>query len=211
MNTGQAPATPAQFPQAISQSLISGPISGPMSGPISGPMSGLNAGGFPFYEADLSELNNMCGDNMMLSASNLNPQCLRQLLDAYFLNHHNQPYSFFHEAHFRQDISLGLVPDYLLTAICAVAIRFATDNGPQTRAASAFSRSSWASVSQLDMDTEGEFDLAVVQSLTLLAIIEYTGARHLCHTFPYDTNDAQMHGSAVLGSRSDWLHVWHKH
>jgi hypothetical protein len=205
INTGQAPTTPAHFPPAISQSLT--------SGSISGPIFGLNAGGFPFYDANLSELNNMCGDTMVLSASSINPHCLRQLLDAYFLHHHNQPYSFFHEAHFRQDISLGQVPDYLLTAICAVAIRFATDNGPQTRAASAFSRSSWASVSQLDMDTEGEFDLAVVQSLTLLAIIEYTGARHLCHILqtPYDTNAAQMHGSAVHGSRSGSLPDWHKH
>jgi hypothetical protein len=150
MNTGQAPATPANFSQAISQPLTSGP------------MCGLNLEGFSFYDANLSELNNICGENMMLSASNINPQCLRQLLDAYFLHHHNQPYSFFHED------------------ICAVAIRFATDNGPQTRAASAFSRSSWASVSQLDMDTEGEFDLAVVQSLTLLAVFEYTGARYVC-------------------------------
>jgi hypothetical protein len=157
---------------------------------MSGSISGLNAGGFSFYDANLSELNNICGDNTMLSASSINPQCLRQLLDAYFLHHHNQPYSFFHEAHFRQDITLGMVPDYLLTAICAVAIRFATDNGPQTRAASAFSRSSWASVSQLDMDTEGEFDLEVVQSLTLLAIFEYTGTSDLCHTFLYDTNVA---------------------
>jgi hypothetical protein len=168
MNTGQAPATPANFSQAISPPLTSGP------------MCGLNLEGFSFYDANLSELNNICGENMMLSASNINPQCLRQLLDAYFLHHHNQPYSFFHEDHFRQDMSLGLVPDYLTTAICAVAIRFATDNGPQTRAASAFSRSSWASVSQLDMDTEGEFDLAVVQSLTLLAVFEYTGARYVC-------------------------------
>lgn len=73
-------------------------------------------------------------------------------------------------------MSLGLVPDHLISAICAIAIRFATDNGPQTRAALAFSRSSWASVSQLDMDVEGQFDLEVVQSLTLLAIYEYTGA-----------------------------------
>ena len=31
------------------------------------------------------------------------------------------------------------------------------------------------------MDAEGEYDLRVVQSLTLLAIFEYTGARCIIH------------------------------
>jgi hypothetical protein len=132
----------------------------------------------PFHDAELSELNNMCDDSTRLSAREINPLCLRQLIDAYFLHHHNQPYSFFHEEHLRQDISSGVVSDHLITAVCAIAIRFTTDHDPQTRAALAFSRSSWASVSQLDMDADGEFDLEVVQSLTLLAIFEYTGAEY---------------------------------
>lgn len=202
MYTGQAPAIlpPGYLQHASSQSLTSGPT------------CGFNTGVFPLYDAELSELNNLCDDNTVLSASNINPQCLQQLLDAYFLHHHNQPYSFFHEDHFRQDVSLGLVPDHLTSAICAVAIRFATDNGPQTRAALAFSRSSWASVSKLDMDAEGQFDLEVVQSLTLLAVYEYTGERHRCQAlqFHLDTDSVQMQGSVALGSRSDWLRAWHK-
>ena len=131
-----------------------------------------------FYDAELSQLNSMCDDNTRLCARELNPQCMQQLMDAYFLYHHNQPYSFFHEEHLREDLTLGLVPDHLISAICAIAIRFTADHDPQKRAALAFSRSSWASVSQLDMDADGEFDLEVVQSLTLLAIFEYTGLEY---------------------------------
>ena len=61
------------------------------------------------------------------------------------------------------------MPDYLISATATVAVRFATNGDPQTRAALAFSRSSWASIAQLDMNAEREFDIEVVQSLTLLA------------------------------------------
>lgn len=138
---------------------------------------GFDAGKAAFYEADLSELNDMCDDKTNLSARDLSPRYLQQLLDAYFLHHHSQPYSFFHEDHLRQATYSGSVPDHLISAIAAIAIRFATNNDPQTRVALAFSRSSWASIAQLDMDAEGEFDVEVVQSLSLLAIFEYTGAR----------------------------------
>jgi hypothetical protein len=161
--------SPNFWPTADSQSLTSDPT-----------MHSLATQKSPFREAGLSELNSMCSDSTTLSARDINPQCLRQLLDAYFMHHHNQPYSFFHEDHFRQEVSSGSVPDHLLSAISAIAIRFTTDNGHQTRVAHAFSRSSWTSISRLDMDAEGEFGLEVVQSLTLLAIFEYTGAtQHL--------------------------------
>jgi len=147
----------------------------------------------------------MCDDTTKLSARDIHPQCLEQLLDAYFLHHHNQPYSFFHEHHLRQNIASGAAPDHLISAICAVAIRFTKDSNPQKQAALAFSRSSWASVSQLDMDTDGEFDIEVVQSLTLLAIFEYTGAQHQYGTFcgiPSVLNSAlQKQDNAERGSK----------
>lgn len=132
----------------------------------------------PFYNTDLSQLSSMCDEKTTLSARDINPRCLEQLVDAYFLHHHGQPYSFFHEGHLRQDMTSGFAPDHLISAICAIAIRFVTNGDPQKRAALAFSRNSWASISQLDMDDEREFDLGVVQSMTLLAIFEYTGMKH---------------------------------
>ena len=136
---------------------------------------GVNTGNGPSHEAELSELNDMCNDSTILIARDIGPNTLRQLLDAYFLHHHNQPYSFFHEEQLRQAIDLGIVPDHLISAIATVAVCFAANDDPQTRAALAFSRSSWASIAQLGMDAEREFDIEVVQSLTLLAIFEYTG------------------------------------
>jgi hypothetical protein len=43
----------------------------------------------PFYDADMSQLNSMCDGSTKLSAREINPLCLQQLIDAYFLHHHN--------------------------------------------------------------------------------------------------------------------------
>ncbi len=45
-------------------------------------------------------------------------------VDTYFDYCHNQPYSFFHEAHFRRRLSEKTVPTHLLLSIIATAARF---------------------------------------------------------------------------------------
>lgn len=103
---------------------------------------------------------------------------LLSTIDVYFLYCHNQPYSFFHEANFRRRLSDGLIPDHLLFAILATAVRFSTHPffaGKTHEAAVTYANKSWRSIVGSCFARNEVADVMTVQTITLLAIFDFTG------------------------------------
>ncbi|RMZ83261.1 hypothetical protein DV738_g1273, partial [Chaetothyriales sp. CBS 135597] len=102
-----------------------------------------------------------------------------ETLDIYFTWCHNQPYSFFHEESFRTKLSQGKIPDHLLFAILASAVRFSKnpffDDIFET--ALFYSNKSWQSIVSSCFSANKVADLMTVQTVTLLAILDYTAGR----------------------------------
>jgi hypothetical protein len=99
-------------------------------------------------------------------------------VDVFFQYCHNQPYSFFHEENFRKRLSAGQIPDHLLYAVLATAIRFSYHpffEGRTNEAAVAYANRSWKSiVASCFLGGEGA-DIRTVQTITLLGIFDFTG------------------------------------
>ncbi|KAH7176880.1 fungal-specific transcription factor domain-containing protein [Dactylonectria macrodidyma] len=105
---------------------------------------------------------------------------LRSLVHTYFSQVHNRPYSFFHRATFEQKLDSGAVPKCLIFAILALAVRFSDAPyfaGRAHEASSAYSRQSWLCVIEDHLSVDDNLDLPVIQTVTLLAIVDYTAGR----------------------------------
>lgn len=102
------------------------------------------------------------------------------LIDAYFVQVHNQPYAYFHEDRFRRNLEGGLLPKCLIFAVIASSLRF-TDldfyRGSTAEATTAYAREAWLSVLNDHMTTENSPSLHVAQTLNILAIIDFTSGR----------------------------------
>ncbi|USW57166.1 hypothetical protein Slin15195_G104850 [Septoria linicola] len=102
------------------------------------------------------------------------------LLDTYFATFHNQPYSFFHEPMLKERAIQLDLPDYLVGAIAALAIRFSQDviwTGVQAEAGRGFARSSWETIARLDVDSDESCSHEIVQATTLLFIYDFVEGR----------------------------------
>lgn len=103
------------------------------------------------------------------------------LIDLYFARVQNQPYSFFHEAKFRRSFATGQVPNYVIFAMLASALRFSTDDYYQSRHQEAivvYASVSWTHIVKVWFAAESEPDLQICQAVTLLSIIDFTGMSH---------------------------------
>lgn len=90
----------------------------------------------------------------------------------------NQPYSYFHENTFRRKLAEGSLPEYLILAFLATALRFSTDpyfRNMQAAAADAYASASWKAIVSQQLTQEDGMDLQIVQAANLLAIIDFTG------------------------------------
>jgi hypothetical protein len=106
---------------------------------------------------------------------------LLETVDLFFIHCHNQPYSFFHESNFRQSLSEQEIPQHLLYAIMASAVRF-SDNpyyDDKDEVAEVYAIKSWDSLIPSSITHNGVGDLRTVQTITLLAIFELTGSLDL--------------------------------
>jgi hypothetical protein len=106
-----------------------------------------------------------------------------ETLDVYFTYCHNQPYSFFHEESFRVKLSQGKIPDHLLFAMLATAVRFS--NNPYFKdifeTAAFYANKSWRAIVSTCFSANKSSDLMTVQTVTLLSILDYTGESvHKC-------------------------------
>lgn len=122
-------------------------------------------------------------DNMFSFLSRSYPPfpVLRSAIDTYFSRCHNQPYSFFHEASFRQRLASGELPRCLILAILSCAVKFSDHEyfAGKPQASSEYARESWLSVLTEHMAVEENLNLHVVQTVNLLAVVDYTGEKDL--------------------------------
>jgi hypothetical protein len=104
---------------------------------------------------------------------------IQSLLDTYFARVHDQPYSFFHEADFRQRFESSNLPSHLLLAISALAVRFINHqyfSGRVHEASAAYSKQAWSLVLTEHMIVLNNITLQVIQTISILAVVDYTGA-----------------------------------
>ncbi|KAI1615945.1 fungal-specific transcription factor domain-containing protein [Exophiala viscosa] len=93
---------------------------------------------------------------------------------------HNQPYTFFHEGNSRQRLLNGAWPSYLLFAFLASAMRYSTDpwfDGKHAAALEEYASNSWKLIVTSGCAVEEGADTAVVQAISLLAIIDSAAGR----------------------------------
>ncbi|KAK0101859.1 hypothetical protein ONS96_005836 [Cadophora gregata f. sp. sojae] len=107
---------------------------------------------------------------------------LINLINVYFERAHNQPYSFFHEETFRQRLELKSLPEFLLFAVIASAVRFSSDpyfGESKSEALRAYASESWKLIVAVCFGPESDPDIYYCQAVTLLSIIDFTaGRRH---------------------------------
>ena len=97
--------------------------------------------------------------------------------DVYFRYCHNQPYSLFHEESFRNRLAANEVPQHLLFAFLASAVRYSTDPYYEDKvgAISTYAKLSWKALVLPWNGIESDAGISTVQTILLLAIIDYTG------------------------------------
>lgn len=102
---------------------------------------------------------------------------IRAAADLYFRYCHNQPYSLFHEATFRQKIETGEVPTHLQFALLASTVRYSNDAFFEDKiaAVSGYAQQSWKAIAMPWNGIQTDAELSIVQTILLLAIIDYTG------------------------------------
>lgn len=103
---------------------------------------------------------------------------MRSVIDTYFIHVHNQPYSYFQESSFREKLKNHELPRCLVLAVLASAVRFSAHDfyaGKTHEAVDTYARESWLSVLTDHLTVENNLDIAVVQTVNMLAVIDYTG------------------------------------
>jgi hypothetical protein len=84
----------------------------------------------------------------------------------------------FHEDNFRLRIADGSLPDYLLFAFLATALRYTTDSyyhGTQAQAAEEYAKQSWHCIVSQWCAIETAPGICIVQAITLIAELDFTG------------------------------------
>ncbi|KAJ5141212.1 hypothetical protein N7526_002207 [Penicillium atrosanguineum] len=105
---------------------------------------------------------------------------LSSVIDTYFEHVHNQPYSYFQEASFRQKFQSNTLPRCLILAVLSSAVRFSKNDyftGKTQDASEKFARESWLSVLTEHLTVEDNLNVFVVQTVNLLAVVDYTAGR----------------------------------
>ncbi|CAK1359061.1 unnamed protein product [Cercospora beticola] len=104
----------------------------------------------------------------------------QSILDIYFTFCHNQPYSFFHASSLRQKHFDGQLPEYVICAILATSMRFATGllaSSDCRFSAEACADRAWQLLAPLCFGDLEHGDVSVVQAVTLLSIFDFTSGQ----------------------------------
>lgn len=110
---------------------------------------------------------------------------MRSVVDTFFTHVHNQPYSYFQESSFRLRLDSNALPRCLILAVLASAIRFSNHEyfaGKTQEATDAYARESWLAVLSDHLTVEENMNVSVVQTVNMLAIVDYTGEFHEIQT-----------------------------
>jgi hypothetical protein len=119
-------------------------------------------------------------DNALCSnfASLLDARTLQSLANVYFRCCHQQPYSYFDEDTFRQDLENGSLPYYLLLAFVATAVRFSSDfcfTGRHIEVMDWCSRMAWFETVKQSFSDSHSLDIRTVQATNMLGVVDYVG------------------------------------
>lgn len=101
----------------------------------------------------------------------------RHLIDVYFENSHNQPYSYFHEATFRRKFDDDCVPEHLMLAVVATACRFSDHELFRDRhreAMNEYASISWQQIYEDSFSHDAKLEFSMVQATSMLSVIEFT-------------------------------------
>ncbi|KAL4890265.1 fungal-specific transcription factor domain-containing protein [Aspergillus ambiguus] len=131
---------------------------------------------------------------------------LRSVIDTYFIHVHNQPYSYFHEISFRQKLESNLLPRCLILAVLASAVKFSTHeyySGKSREATEKYARESWMSVLTDYMASEENMNVHVVQTVNLLAVVDYTGGT----TYLFDMSITPTNICSAGRVSAGWLKI----
>ncbi|KAN0091869.1 Fungal specific transcription factor domain containing protein [Hyaloscypha variabilis] len=107
-------------------------------------------------------------------------EVLHDLIDVYFARVQNQPYSFFHERSFREKLALNSLPEFLIFAVLASALRFSSNpyyGESQSEAIKLYASESWKLIVSVWFGPESDPDIHICQAMTLLSIIDFTAGR----------------------------------
>ncbi|KAJ6114928.1 hypothetical protein N7486_000706 [Penicillium sp. IBT 16267x] len=105
---------------------------------------------------------------------------LWSIIDTYFEHVHGHPYSYFQEASFRHKLQSNVLPRCLVLAVLSSAVRFSKNEyfqGNTQDASEKFARESWLSVLTEHLTVEDNLNVHVVQTVNLLAVVDYTAGR----------------------------------
>lgn len=106
------------------------------------------------------------------------PQLIESIFDIYFQFCHNQPYSLFHEGRLRDRLRSGSLPDYMIYAISAYALRFSQGSlfGDRTeQIMESYAVTAWLRlVIRWNSGCDEPTDLPIVQTMLLLSIIDFS-------------------------------------
>ena len=127
--------------------------------------------------------------------------------DVYFRFCHNQPYSLFHEESFRNRLASNDVPQHLLYAFLASAVRYSTDPyyTDKVGAISTYAMQSWKAMVLPWNGIETDAGISTVQTILLLAIIDYTGKLQDCELIL--TKKARADSSKDGKTQGAWIKV----
>ncbi|KAJ9316704.1 transcriptional regulator family: Fungal Specific TF [Paecilomyces variotii] len=106
---------------------------------------------------------------------------IRSLVDDYFRYSHNQPYSFFHSNSFRLKLEQDQLPGHLLLSVLASAVRFSSEPffaKNRDAMADSYATRAWKAIVSEWLSDGREGDVTLVQSMTLLAIFDFTECKH---------------------------------
>ena len=123
-------------------------------------------------------------------------------MNLYFERAHNQPYSFFHEESFRRHLELKSLPEFLLFAVLASAVRFSSDpyfGEFKSEALRGYASESWKLIVAVCFGPESDPNIFYCQAVTLLSIIDFTGTGH--HSLNIDCVRSNMNPSRQTPSR----------
>ncbi|KAJ4983153.1 hypothetical protein SVAN01_11337 [Stagonosporopsis vannaccii] len=113
-------------------------------------------------------------------ASLLDDYTLQSLIDVYFRRCHQHPYTYFHEATFRQNLDIRSLPSYLTFAIAAIAVSYSNEPcfvGCQNEAMNSYSRLAWSQIMEQSFSDEHGPSIHTVQAANMLGIVDYVAGR----------------------------------
>ncbi|KAK4555530.1 hypothetical protein LTR86_007283 [Recurvomyces mirabilis] len=109
------------------------------------------------------------------------PAVFKHLTEVYFRNCQNQPYCFFHEPRMRRSLLEQEVPQYLMLAMAASAVRYSMHDWykhDKNTAVEGYAHAAWRILLERFFASDSCLDVAMAQATALLAVVDYTSGHH---------------------------------